>query len=98
MNTISEELKIAIETAKEAGSILLQYYNEELIISTKENDTSVTNADFASNDFIIENLQNHFTYPILSEESVDTEERLHFDKVWIIDPLDGTRDFIKKTG
>jgi len=98
VNTNNDELKITIETAKEAGSILLQYYGTELNIETKENDTPVSSADYASNDFIIKNLKNHFPYPILSEESVDNKERLHTEKVWIIDPLDGTKNFIEKTG
>ncbi len=93
-----DELQIAIDTARKAGSILLQHYGTELDIKTKENNTPVSNADHAANDFIIKNLTAHFPYPILSEESVDDKKRLHMEKVWVVDPLDGTKDFIEKTG
>jgi 3'(2'), 5'-bisphosphate nucleotidase len=98
MKENSEELKIAIETAREAGQILLQYYDTDLTVETKENNTPVSNADYAADNFIVKNLKTHFSYPILSEESVDDEERLRAEKVWIVDPLDGTKDFIAKTG
>ena len=94
----SNELKIAIEIAKEAGELLLQYYDTELSIETKENNTPVSNADLATNDFILKKLREHFPYSILSEESVDDNNRLGKEFVWLVDPLDGTKDFIEKTG
>jgi 3'(2'), 5'-bisphosphate nucleotidase len=94
----SNELKIAIEIAKEAGAILLQYYDKELVISSKDDDTPVSDADIASNNLIIKRLKEHFLYPILSEESVDDKNRLGQEFVWIVDPLDGTKNFIEKNG
>lgn len=94
----SDELKIAIEIVKEAGAILLQYYDKELIVSLKDNNTPVSDADIAADDLIIKRLKENFTYPILSEESVDDKNRLGKEFVWIVDPLDGTKDFIQKTG
>lgn len=98
MDITENELKIAIEATKEAGLILLRYYDTELTVETKENNTPVSNADYAANDFIIKKLSSHFPYPILSEESVDNKKRLRAKRTWIIDPLDGTKDFIEKTG
>ncbi|KKT91841.1 MAG: Inositol monophosphatase [Candidatus Jorgensenbacteria bacterium GW2011_GWA2_45_13] len=95
---MNKELKLAIETAEEAGAILLQYYGTNLDVSIKDNNTPVSNADIAANNFIIEKLSANFPYPILSEESADNQDRLHSYKIWIVDPLDGTRDFIGKTG
>lgn len=94
----NKELETAIWIAKAAGSILLQHYNTELNISVKDNNTFITNADNAANDFIIKELHENFPYPILSEESVDDRKRLGAEKVWVVDPLDGTNDFINKTG
>jgi len=94
----SAELKIAIEIAKEAGAILLQYYGKELVISSKDNNTPVSDADIASNDLIIKRLKENFSYPILSEESADDKSRLGQEFVWIVDPLDGTKNFIEKNG
>lgn len=94
----SDELKLAIAIAKEAGAILLQYYDKELTVSLKDNNTPVSDADIAANDLIIKRLKEHFPYPILSEESADDKARLGQKLVWIVDPLDGTKDFIAKNG
>lgn len=94
----SNELKIVIEIIKEAGAILLHYYDKELTVSLKDNNTPVSEADIAADKFILKKLREHFSYPILSEESVDDKNRLGQEFVWIVDPLDGTKDFIEKTG
>lgn len=94
----SDELKIAVEIAKEAGDVLLQYYNKELVVSSKENNTPVTDADIAVDHLIIKRLKENFSYSILTEESADDKNRLVSEFVWIVDPLDGTKDFIDKNG
>lgn len=66
-------------------------------IDYKENKTPVTEADLASEKVLLQALK-PFGYAILSEETEDDLNRLNSDRVWVIDPLDGTKDFIQKTG
>lgn len=89
-----EEIK---NIAKKAGAIAMSFYEKDYNIKDKENKTPVTEADLAINKFLFEELAK-FGYPILSEESKDDfEKRKNAEYVWIIDPLDGTSDFIEKT-
>lgn len=90
------EAKIAIQAAIEAGKVVMNVYNQKFISTTK-NDGPITEADIKSNE-IIQKIISSCGYPILSEESIDDKKRLDLNKIWIIDPLDGTTDFIKKTG
>ncbi len=92
-----------------ASDILLKYgqqikdkkYKNDFI-KKKENNEPVTLADLSVNNFILENLQNKYTsidWDILSEENVNSKSKDRtIDWLWILDPLDGTKDFIQKTG
>lgn len=92
------EIEDIIEIAHEAGSIAMQFYNKEYSIEEKENKTPVTEADIAIHNHLMEKL-GVYGYPILSEEgSHDYAKRKNANFLWIIDPLDGTVDFIQKTG
>lgn len=91
------ELKLAIQAAIEAGKAVMAVYNKEFSSTLKNYNEPITTADIKSNK-IIEKIISIFGYPILSEESLDDKKRLDFQKIWIVDPLDGTTDFIKKTG
>jgi 3'(2'), 5'-bisphosphate nucleotidase len=88
----------ASKLAKEAGEAALFYYHLEYEISDKGDNSPVTRADHASNDVIVEGLKKEFDYGILSEETDDDLTRLKKKRVWVVDPLDGTKDFIDKTG
>lgn len=90
-----EEIK---KIAKTAGEEILKYYNEEYKIEYKTSDESspLTEADLASNEIILSELEK-YGYPILSEETKDDSKRLKSEYVWIVDPLDGTSDFVGKT-
>ncbi len=82
---------------KGACEILDVYYNEDFDVDYKEDNTPLTIADKRSNDVIVKMLKDEFKeYAILSEESEDTGERFHAEYIWVIDPLDGTREFVKK--
>ena len=86
-----------------AAKILSAYYRGEGDLNVNENkkDGPVTAADLAANHYILEKLQAVFpedTFGYLSEETHQGSEPIWKDWVWIIDPLDGTRDFIDKTG
>lgn len=94
---LSNEIKLAIEAATKAGKKIMEIYQTDFSVANKADKSPVTSADLASNK-IIQEILKVTNYPILSEESLDDSDRLNQDKVWIIDPLDGTSDFIDKTG
>jgi len=91
------ELDIAIEAAIEAGNAILEIYQKDYKISTKNDDSPITDADLKSNE-IIKNILSQTKHWILSEEDKDDLQRISQETIWIIDPLDGTSDFIDKTG
>jgi len=91
------ELEIAIKAAREAGNAILEIYQGDFKVSKKNDDSPITNADLKSNK-IIKEILSQTEYAILSEEDEDDQSRLSKDTIWIVDPLDGTSDFIDKTG
>ena len=91
------ELDIAINAARKAEKIILEIYQGDFKTSQKKDDSPVTDADLKSNEAIKEILA-QTKHMILSEEDKDDLERLSEDIIWIVDPLDGTSDFIDKTG
>lgn len=97
MKNLENLLAETIELAKEAGAKTLTFYGKEYKIDEKADDSPVTQADIASNELLLEGLK-QYGYPILSEEGAPEKDRLNSEVVWIIDPLDGTRDFIDETG
>ena len=101
MQTIQNQI---LEVARKAGAEILEIYNDtELskVVDHKADDSPLTLADKASNEIIIEGLKSLDTnYPILSEEEVHAsyEERKNWDTFWLVDPLDGTKEFINRNG
>jgi len=91
------ELDIAIKAANEAGNAILEIYQGEFEEFTKKDDSPITEADLKSNE-IIKKILSQSQYDILSEEDKDDQNRLLKETIWIVDPLDGTSDFIDKTG
>ena len=90
-------LKKVIDTAYQAGEAALSFYNKDYEVRDKGGDSPLTQADLESNRIILEGLS-EYGYGILSEEKEDDLERLNQKRVWIVDPLDGTKDFIHQTG
>ena len=85
-------LNFAIETARGAGAILLEKYGKKISVSKKGDIDLVTEADLASEKFIIERIKTHHPqHSILAEESGVIGEPSEWK--WIIDPLDGTTNF-----
>ena len=86
--------------AVRAGNELLNFYNKDIEVTHKDDSSPLTKADLASNKLIIDQLNNlDLGIPILSEESlVDWKIRKKWSKYWLIDPLDGTKEFIKNNG
>lgn len=93
-------LKICIEAAIKAGEEILKVYNsDDFGVETKDNDSPLTKADLKSHNTIISYLEKT-DYPILSEEGKELpyETRKTWETYWLIDPLDGTKEFIKRNG
>ena len=94
-------LKNIISISIEAGKAILEIYNTHYNIEYKEDKSPLTDADKKSNDIICTYLKENFpTIPLLSEEGkrIAYEKRSRWPKFWLIDPLDGTKEFIKKNG
>ncbi|MDH3825481.1 MAG: 3'(2'),5'-bisphosphate nucleotidase CysQ, partial [Nitrosopumilus sp.] len=91
------ELDIAIQAVTEAGNAILSIYGEKYETSVKQDDSPITEADLKSNE-IIKKILSKSGHQILSEEDNDDQSRLSQEVIWIVDPLDGTSDFIDKTG
>jgi 3'(2'), 5'-bisphosphate nucleotidase len=99
----TRELQIAIELARAAGAVLLEHYYSPFLVEQKINALDeleeVTAADREANELIVTRLQKDFPDDgILAEESTDSDHRLEKDRVWLIDPMDGTKNFIARDG
>src|SRR5215218_7016746 len=94
------ELRVGVELARRAGEAALAYYGKPMRVEHKgEFDEPVTQADRAVNELIVRALREEFPEDgILAEESVDTDRRIGRERVWMIDPIDGTKGFIAGTG
>src|SRR5919202_3519970 len=94
------ELRLATELARRGGEGARRFYGGPLRVEHKgEFDEPVTQADRAVNELIVRSLREAFPEDgVLAEESVDTERRLTRERVWMVDPLDGTKGFIAGTG
>jgi len=85
-------LNFAVETAREAGQILLEKFGRKISITKKGDINLVTEADFASEKHIIERIKSHYPkHSILAEESGASD--IENEWKWIIDPLDGTTNY-----
>ena len=94
-----DELKEALEAAKIASKKILEIYHTNFNVEIKSDDSPVTEADKKADVLIRKHLGKAFPkYAFLTEESIDDGKRLLNDYVWIIDPLDGTSDFVNKDG
>jgi len=95
---LSQNLKLAIDASIQAGKKIIEIYNSDNFnLEYKLDDSPLTIADTASNK-IIENILEASNIPILSEEGniLDFNNRKNLKQLWIVDPLDGTKEFIKK--
>lgn len=91
------ELQVARDAAMAAGEILQRYFRDGgYQIDSKGKNNPVTTADFEADSKLKQILCDAFpAYGWLSEETVDNDDRLTCERVWIVDPLDGTKEFIK---
>jgi len=93
-------LKIAISAALEAAKEILKiYHSDDFEVQLKSDDSPLTKADLVSHQ-LIESYLKPTNIPILSEEGKDIsfDERKDWNELWIVDPIDGTKEFIKRNG
>ena len=101
---VSDDLKIEVvcEIAKQAGKAIMDIYGtDDFAIEYKDDNSPLTAADKASHEVIMVGLKKHFPdIPILSEEGADIPYvvRKEWQRFWLVDPLDGTKEFIKRNG
>ena len=97
--TFKELLEEAINASIKGGHAIMDVYESDFIVEQKEDNSPLTLADKNCNK-VIENILTHTNIPILSEEGsrVSYEERKKWTYLWLIDPLDGTKEFVKRNG
>ncbi|WP_100641494.1 3'(2'),5'-bisphosphate nucleotidase CysQ [Marinobacter salexigens] len=97
----SSILPEVIKVADEASTRVLHIYQSDFKVSYKEDESPITAADVASHEVIVRGLRNiSRDIPILSEEGAQApwEERQHWRRFWLVDPIDGTKEFTQRTG
>jgi 3'(2'), 5'-bisphosphate nucleotidase len=102
MSNLKLDIDILINIAAEAGNRIMEIYRSaDLVVEKKEDNSPLTLADTESHNIIKQRLTENFPeIPILSEEGrkIPYAERKKWDKFWLIDPLDGTKEFINRNG
>ena len=94
-----KELQEAINAGLKAKEKIMEFYNKGFDVEIKEDNSPVTIADKTADKIIREHLHKAFpNHAFLTEESTDNLDRLNNDYVWIVDPVDGTKDFVAKDG
>jgi 3'(2'), 5'-bisphosphate nucleotidase len=96
---LTENIQIINAISRAGKAILDIYESDDFGVEVKADDSPLTKADKAANDILVETLKD-FEIPILSEEGKDIkfEDRKDWKEFWLVDPLDGTKEFIKKNG
>ena len=98
MKKLAEQISLI---ARLAGDEIMAVYQQDFSVIEKADSSPLTQADLAAHLCIVRMLQDlDSEIPILSEESasIDWSVRKHWAKYWLVDPLDGTREFVKKNG
>lgn len=98
---MTPDLDAVIAIARAAGHAIMSIYAKDFSVEVKEDDSPLTLADKASNDLIVQRLQQLTPdIPIISEESrqLPYSVRKEWTVCWVVDPLDGTKEFIKRNG
>ena len=93
------DIKDIVAIAKEAGNAIMQVYKQDFEVEYKQDSSPLTLADITANDFIGDGLNKlSVNFPILSEEGkeIPYKDRRHWEYLWLVDPLDGIKEFVKK--
>lgn len=96
---IKDNLKIAIQAALEAGEVIMKVYDTAFDVEVKEDKSPLTEADKKAND-VINSYLKQTELPIISEENkqIEYSNRKDWKTCWVVDPVDGTKEFIKRNG
>lgn len=96
---IEQNLQLAIKASLEAGKVIMQVYDTTFDVEIKDDKSPLTEADKKAN-AIINSYLKTTPIPIISEENrqINFEQRKGWDACWIVDPVDGTKEFIKRNG
>ena len=99
INDLNKLMYAACEIAQEAGEKIMQVYQQDFAVIEKADQSPLTEADMAAHHHISAQLAKISDYPILSEESkqLSFEERSQWPTYWLVDPLDGTKQFVQRT-
>ena len=99
MGKSEERILASIHAALEAGDAILDVYGTDFEVDHKKDNSPLTLADQRAHEIIVNRLR-PFDIPILSEEgkSISFAKRVKWDVLWIVDPLDGTKEFVKRNG
>jgi len=95
------DIQDIVTITKEAGKAIMQVYKQDFEVEYKQDRSPLTLADKKANDIIEDGLnQLSVNFPILSEEGkeIPYEDRKHWEYFWLVDPLDGTKEFVKRNG
>lgn len=98
LDTLTQQ---ALAIARQAGERIVEVYHGEFEVAIKDDQTPVTTADMAAHEIIVDGLSAlEPAFPVLSEESgeVPYTERHEWACHWLVDPLDGTREFLRRNG
>jgi 3'(2'), 5'-bisphosphate nucleotidase len=98
---MSVDHRAVVDIALAAGAAIMRVYAQDFAVEQKDDRSPLTAADMASHHLILDGLRALTPgLPVLSEESADIpwEERRRWSRYWLVDPLDGTREFVKKNG
>jgi len=95
----AEEERFAARVAREAGAVVLRWYGEGVHVQWKGKGDPVTEADKEANGRIVDAIRREYPADaVLAEESADDRARLGRPRLWLVDPLDGTREFVDRIG
>ena len=97
---LADLLPTVVSLGRMAGKAVMEVYlRGEIEAGMKQDESPITEADLASHSVIVEGLARIASFPVLSEESaqIPYEERRSWERYWLVDPLDGTKEFIKRT-
>jgi len=100
VDNLTTLLKAVKDIALEAGKKIMAIYGTEFQVDRKSDQSPLTEADMAAHHCIVNALGKLAGYPVLSEESaaIPFSERRSWQTYWLVDPLDGTREFVKRNG
>jgi 3'(2'), 5'-bisphosphate nucleotidase len=101
MDTSSEILERVVRIARDAGGAILEHYHQDAVAEVKEDRTPITAADRAAHRLIMDALAAwNPSVPVISEEGAIPPfgERSAWERFWLVDPLDGTKEFLKRNG